>query len=985
MHHLLSRMGKVSMDVRSQTPTTPPPFVGRDREFALLQDRLTAAQGGRGSLVLISGEAGIGKSALADRLVRKATGARLNVLAGHCYDRTETPPYGPWIEIARQVQTLPDATNAPSVPRLDDVTSLADLFSRARDFLVALTAERPLVLVLEDLHWADSASLDLLRFIARGAGDFPLLLVATYRDEDVNRSHALAALVPLLVREAPTERLALRPLDTEDTQALVQMRYNLAESVTQRLATYLMERTEGNALFMTELLRSLEEEQLLDRLDGSPYLDAIARTPVPSLLQQIVDDRLARLGNDTSALLAVAAVIGQEVPLAVWSVVTGADEETLLTAVEHAEAAHLVAASTRDDSIRFTHALIRDVLYGHVSALRRRRLHLKVAEACVAASPPDPDTIAYHLLQAGDERATAWLVRAAERAEDAYALVSAAERYERALALLDAQDGDLAERGWLRLLVAALRRHEDLDRSYSWAEEAVVMATKAGAPSLVARARALHGLLAGYRSDYRTAKADLVAAEAAAERLPTGAGLSRREQHIDKIANGGTLTICLAYGGYLAEARTRGEAYLSRSVDAASTPEELGAIADVYTGLALTYAIQGEPVLARRSFAAASAAHHGSDQDMFAYANHREEMIHAVLPYQSDDLVGRERVAAAAARMAIRSVERGGHVSTDLPRFARVPLLVIEGQWREARRILDLPRTSDLALMVCFNVFHRGTIARAQGDTAMAWQCVHEPFRPSPETEPGEHFCPMPLQFHLLAAGLALDARDLRTARTWLDLYRRWLDFMDATLGRSDGEVLDAEWHRASGDTERAQDHATRALVYASSPRQPLALLAAHRMLGILDADERRAEAAEAHFAEALALATACHAPYERALTLIAQADFLAATDDARRARQLLDEARDLCLSMDARPALDRIARLVARLDGPADGPPAGLSARELDVLRLVAAGCSNAEIAERLFVSPNTVKTHVAHLLAKIGVPNRAAATEYAVRHGLV
>src|SRR5215213_7638976 len=130
------------MAVRSSAPT-PPPLVGRDRELALLRDRLAAAQGGRGSLVLIGGEAGIGKTALAGAVGDEATAAGARVLVGHCYDRTETPPYGPWIQIARRPQALPGTADAPPVPRLDGATSQADLFAQARDFLVALTARRP--------------------------------------------------------------------------------------------------------------------------------------------------------------------------------------------------------------------------------------------------------------------------------------------------------------------------------------------------------------------------------------------------------------------------------------------------------------------------------------------------------------------------------------------------------------------------------------------------------------------------------------------------------------------------------------------------------------------------------------------------------------------------------------------------------------------------------------------------------------------------
>jgi DNA-binding CsgD family transcriptional regulator/tetratricopeptide (TPR) repeat protein len=980
------------MVVTSSSLTIPPPFAGRDREIALLNDCLTAAQSGQGSLVLISGEAGIGKSALADRLGRAAENASATVLTGHCYDRAETPPYGPWIEIARRVETLPGAANAPPVPHLDGATSQSDLFARARDFLAALSSERPLLLVLEDLHWADSASLDLLRFIARGLDDMSLLLVVTYRGEDVDRHHPLAKLVPLLVREAPTARIGLRPLDGEAARVLVRARYTLAEEKVDRLATYLIERTEGNALFMTELLRSLEEEQLLDHLDQPSYADVLARTPVPALLQQIVDDRLSRLGDETAALLSIAAVIGQEVPLAVWQAVSGKDEETLLDAAERAEAAHLVTSSGRGDSIRFTHALIHDVLYEHVPSLRRSRLHRRVAEALIVLPAPDPDAVAYHFQQAGDERAAEWLVRAGERAEDAYALMTAAARYEAAFALLDAQHGNPVERGWLRLLAAALRRFQDLDHALGWAQEAVQLAATVDNPSLSARAQALLGLLMSYRGDNHTAVATIAAAMDAIDRLPPGIGtVHRREQEIDKLANRGTLIEGLAYGGRLTEARVRGEAYLARFSAPATTPVEFGAIANVHSGLSLAYAFQGEPDRARRSYAAAVSAYHAIDQHVWAFVNLREDLMFAVLPYQADDLAEREWVAEAAERTARWVVERGGHANPHLARHARVPLLVLEGRWREARGILELPGTPDHTHSGRLRAYYLGTIARAQGDAETAWRCVHELPHIRATSEPGEGVGQLPVQFQRLAAGLALDAEDLPTARRWLDLHRRWLDFMDATLGRSELAEMEAEWHRAASDPKRARDHAEQALAHAISPPQSLALIAAHRMLGILDSDVGELAAAEDHFAQALTLADACRAPYERALTLLARAELAVAQGDRPTATVLLDEVRATCTPMDAYVALAHVDRLAAGLvqDGavtsPRAAPPAGLTAREVEVLRLMAVGLSNVEIAERLYLSPNTVKVHVARILAKIEVHNRAAATEFALRHGLV
>ena len=416
------------------------------------------------------------------------------------------------------------------------------------------------------------------------------------------------------------------------------------------------------------------------------------------------------------------------------------------------------------------------------------RIHRQVAEALIALPAPDPDAVAYHLQQAGDERAAAWLVRAGERAEDAYALVTAAERYEAAMKLLDTQEADLAERGWVRLLAAALRRHDDRDRAFEWVEEVVRLAAAAGDPSLGARAQALLGLLLGYGGDYSTAVATISTAADMVDRLPPGTGAARRrEQRIDKVANRGTLIAILARGGRLAEARTQGEAYLAKMTDPASTPGELGAIGDAHSGLSMAYALQGEPGLARRSYAASVAAYLASDLHLFALMRKREELILAVLPYQADDLAERELVAAAAERTARWVVEHGGHVNPNLPRYARVPLLVLEGRWREAREVLAQQDISDLPYLAGVRPLYLGTLARAQGDAETAWRCVHETAQIRAASEPGELVGQMPVQFQLLAAGLALDAGDLDSARGWLDLHRRWLDFMEATLGTRRG------------------------------------------------------------------------------------------------------------------------------------------------------------------------------------------------------
>jgi DNA-binding CsgD family transcriptional regulator len=973
------------MEVRSSPSIPPQPLVGRDRELSLLRKLLAAAHQGHGSLVLIEGEAGVGKSALAGAIFREAADGGSHALISYCYDRIETAPYGPWLQIAGRLEVFFPSRH-PASHSLDGSASQAAFFAQTRALIAEAAADRPLVLLLEDFHWADRASLDLLRFISHELAELPLLLMTTYRGEAVGSAHPLSGMIPLLVREAPTERLNLRPLDARAVQTLVRARYDLGERSAQHFAEHLIDRTEGNALFLTELLRSLDEAGGVDGQDVQYFVNALRDVPVPTLLKQIVDERLNRLGDAISATLPVAAVIGQEVPLPVWKAVAQADEETLLGVVEEAEGAHLVVAWPNGQGIRFTHALIRDVLYEHVPALRRRRLHQQVAEALMALPAPDPDSVASHLQQAGDVRVAEWLVRAAERAEDAYALVTAAERYDAAIALLDAQNGDATERAWLRLLAAALLRYQDQDRAFAWAKEAVGLAAEIGDPGLSARAQAMFGLLVMYRGEYRAAATSLADAADSIDRLPSANSVrNRREQQIDKLANRGMLVLALAYGGRLTEARIQGESYCTQTSASQPTPAALGALAAVHQGLALAYAHQGEPELAQRSYAAAISAFQASDNHVLAHGNLRSELICVVLPYRADDLAERERVANAAERMAEWVVAHGGHADSNLPRYARIPLLVLEGDWGLARHLLDQPRTADSGMIRRVRPLYRGMLARAQGDIEIAWRCVHEPSLVHPGTEPGEGVGGWQLlSFQRLAAELALDAGELPAARRWLDLHRRWLEFMDMTLGRSEAAVLEAQWHRAAGNLAHAQEHAARALACAMAPRQPLALLAAHRMLGNVFADAGNRMAAEEQFAQALALADACRAPYERALTLIARADLFVATGNRHRASSLLVEARAICLPMDARPALTRIDRLAAQLQGASEIPPAGLSPRELEVLRLVAAGLSNAQIAERLFVSPNTVRVHVASILAKIGVPNRATATEFAIRNGL-
>ena len=338
-----------------------PLLVGREREFVLLHQQLDRALAGAGSIVLIGGEAGIGKTALAEAILRAASAQGALTATGRCYDGAETPPYALWRELFVR---LPGAPPAPPL-----TLGRWDFFMRLRAALLPLMTDRPLVALLDDLHWADLASIETLRFLAREMATLPLLVLVTYRADETPQTHPLYTLVPLLVREAHAERLALRPLDSEAMHALTRARYPLAPVDEARLTTYLHERAEGNPLYTGELLRTLEDEGVL-RIQGLGWtLGGLQNLAVPPFLQQVIEGRLARLGAEPRRLLTIGAVLGQEVPLALWATVAAVAVDELSAVLEHARTARLAEEMPDGLRARFVHALIREALY---EGMRRR-------------------------------------------------------------------------------------------------------------------------------------------------------------------------------------------------------------------------------------------------------------------------------------------------------------------------------------------------------------------------------------------------------------------------------------------------------------------------------------------------------------------------------------------------------------------------------------------------------------------------------------
>jgi len=978
----------------SPSSSAPSTFVGRDRELAILRERLDAALVGRGSLVLIGGEAGIGKTALAETVCRDAETRGTLVLVGRCYDLTETPPYGPWVELFgryRQADEMPPPPEAFAVRgTVGEVTSQAALFQQVLDFLAALAAARPVLVLLDDLHWADTSSLDLLRFVARHLGALPLLLVVTYRSDELTRRHPLSPLLPALVREAAAERVDLRPLDDAAVRALIADRHRLAAPDAERLVAFVQGRAEGNALFAGEVLRSLVESGALRREREAWHLGDLRQAALPPLLGQVIDARVARLDGEGQRLLALAAAVGQEAALAVLGPLAGMDEEALLAAVEGAAEAGLLAEAPDGLHVRFAHALVREAVYTGISPARRRLLHRRIGELLAAQSHPDPDAVAMHFQRAADGRAVPWLVRAGERAQLAYAWLTAIERYEAALALLDAGGGDLGERGWLRYRIARLRRFTTPEQGVEYADEALRCAAAVGDAALAAAARYTRGLCLFYTHQVGMAIPDMAAGCAALEALPPDElarlDLGPDAQGIPTVTNPrGFLVAVLIVSGRIGEAIAMGEA-LREGVPRHTPLGELGWAhhGDRDGALGSAYALAGRPDEARDAFARARAALEAVGNYNTLGSTIYLELLFLYLPYRADR-PEELRQLADSAEVAWR---REGASGIRPLRTSYVPVLALTGQWSEARAEgadALLPGRGGVARLLGISVL--AELARRQGEPGTAWALIRIQLPQGQRTALGTGDFWLSQALIQLAIALHLDAAEDVQAREWLEAHDRLLSWSGAVLGQSEGQALWARYSRQAGDMPQAREHAERAHAHATAPHQPLALFASHRLLGELDTDAGRYEDATRHLDDALTLADACHAPYERALTLLAMAALRAATGEVEQARTLLDGVRAICEPLGAKPTLARVAALEERLAAtPTAVPafPAGLSAREVEVLRLIAHGLTNRQVAEQLFLSPRTVEQHLRTIYSKLGVSTRAAATHFAVSNSL-
>jgi DNA-binding CsgD family transcriptional regulator len=988
------------------------PLVGRQAERLVLREQLNAAIAGRGRLVILGGEAGIGKTALCRDLA--ATAATLGVIAliGFCYDLAATPPYGPWLDLAaryRPGDPLPPLPEVLASGRIDEIASQAGFFALVRNFLGALAPAGPILLVLEDLHWSDPASVDLLRHLGPRLAGLPILMVVTYRVDEVTRRHLLYRQLPALLRESDGVRLDLDRLAPDELRVLVERHWPLAQADEDRLVAYLDRHADGNPFVALEMGRSLADDGMLRPGPNQTgwELDELPGIVVPDLLRQVIDIRIGRLGDEIRDALTLAAVIGQEVPLDLWGQVGGLSHDALLDVVERAVDAHLLDAARDGTRVRFVHALTREALYEGMLPPRRRIWHGRVAEALMRQALPDPDAVAYHLQQAGDPRAGEWLARAGERAQRAYAWLTAAERSAAAADLLGEVPGQEVTRARLLVRAGRLLRYAHPARGLTALAEAQRLARATGDRPLTADATYSLGLLRCYADDFARGLPEMEEGILALEALPlqearpswaseswlvdaVSAYDDTAPPNIDPAfeslaAQGihhrrGGLPWFMAAAGRLTEAEAIGKRFIAAVTGLAAGPTTRSAVGHAYHGLGIAYAALGRPEEARAALATARAHYRELDHHAAIAFTLLTELRDVMIVYYTTDLAERARVAAAAEEALERA---GGALLAGVsPSWARLSLLLLEGRWDELLALTSgtpTPGNYYLQRELATTLLY---VAHRRGDPDPALARIHVVLPHGPATPPGSAVLVDSLILLRVAAELAIERDDLTGARAWLEAHDRWLAWSGCVIGAVEGQATWASYYHAAGDLARARAAADAAVRLAEAPPRPFACLKALRRRGRVARAAGDSAGADRDLAAALDLAVACAAPYERAQTLLEIAELRLTTASPESAAGALAEARSILEPLAAAPALDRLADLAGR--GPSAAVPAGLTRRELDVLRLVADGLTDVAIAERLFISPRTVGQHLRSVYAKLGVSSRAAATRFAVEHSL-
>jgi len=986
-HHGMSLPGPLRF-------TSTFPFVGRSAELARLRALMATAQGERTRVVLLGGEPGSGKSRLVREFAAEAAAGGALVLYGSCDAEVRTP-YGAFVEALDQLarvtepdelrtalgggggeltRLLPDlgarvGELGPAV-EADPDTERHRLHTTVADLLAGITRRRPVLLVLEDVHWADAPTLLLLRQLAR-VGGARMLLLATFRDTEADVPDTLSETLADL-RRYDTVRLGLHGLSSDEVAEFVRSAAGEDLSPALRaLAAAIRELTDGNAFLVCELWRALEETAAVEVVDGTIRVrGSLAELGSPKSVREVVSHRLSRLQPGTSELLELAATAGAEFELDVVRRAAGLGEPEVLGALDEAVRSGMIEEfPSQGLACRFSHELVRRALYDRLSGPRRAELHLRVGVALEEGSTDRSGRavadLAHHFAAAapfgGKARAVKYNVLAARAATAGLAYDEAAARLRTALALgidnaeerleISLELGQVSHRGGKALdALAAYRAAADIARE-------------------LADAQGLAGAAIGYEDAcWRPGMTD----QGAVEVLEEAAILLGDEDSKLRVGLLGGLARALDFQGH----HDRGAIVRTNAVDMARRLEDKIGLAGV---LVRSYWSRGTTSLEEILGMLIEAKEIG--QELGNTEIRAEAMAWRVPAFVAlSDMESARREVAVLLETAEQTAQPfiihvAEHYGSALA-LCDGRLDEAEARARRSREWSLLLSGRDPSGVYGIQMFG---VQRELGRLAELAPVVRilagDEAREGP-WQPG-------LVALLAELGMESEARRelSRLVADGLDPFRESL-WLAALAYLADAAA-------ALGDEEVA------ALVYPElEPLGGANVMIGHlvacygavdRYLGMLATTLGEWERAEEHFERGMELnrrmgaATwLAHTAYEYARLMVARPG-----GDRGRADALLGEAARLAESIGMPGLLDRIGAL-----GPTaaavDVLPDGLSPREAQIIALVAQGLSNRQVGAALSISEHTVANHMRSILRKTGCANRTKAASYAHLHGL-
>jgi DNA-binding CsgD family transcriptional regulator len=972
-------------------------LVGRRDEVAVV-DRMLAAldEDRRGGVLVIAGEAGVGKSRLVDALTEMAAERPVSVLVGRCIQFGESAlPLSPVVDILGELDAQLSDTELERVlgpaggelaglrhPGLGSGTRATGLEARQlveliHGVIARLAQSTPLVLVIEDLHWADGTTRDLVGYLALALRRNPVLLVLTYRSDDLHRRHPLLPALAELQRAARPERIELEPFDADTTTDFV--RSLTGDEPSNDAVAQLLRRSGGNPFYLEELLVGAELE-----------------APLPLTLREVVLSRSIDLDEDTLNLLRVASVAGANVDVELLGEVTGFDKKTMNSALHHLVDAHFLVEN--EGRFAFRHELTREVFTDELLSSERAELHEAIAETLEANHPDRVGEIAHHWYESGHQaEALRTAILAGEAADRTGATAAALVHYERAIELWERvpePTRTVAIGHAILLMTAAIAADllEDFSRAVELGRRSCTELAD-GDPLTYAIALCQHSKLL-WNSGTPGLQETVDEALALVESEPDSGGVAQvlaRAAGLDMMAN------------RYSQAIMRG----TRAMAMAEVAGDDATVSNCLNTVGLSQYFSGDPggiALMRQSLELAlemddahevNRGHINLSEVLFAEGATEEALAIAL------DGLSHSEASGFSHSCGIMLVE---DASRCLELFGRWDELDTLTDTALSRRRLDLDVLAPTGLSIAARVM----VKRGETDTA----------RPILEhdlkAEMSDYYCGHAdvlisglLELNLIEHQTGSDHQPLLTIIGYLERNGRWLhllELLSVALRCEATEAVEAGYlsdegrvaaHRAAADRwiESAESAASQVRVDRTQIEAQVILeqcRAEHsRAHGRNDTGEWAAVVtgwaglerpwptayAKWRYAEALLLADSREATHRETATEQLRAAYVIVAD--LRAKPLLADIEDLA----TRARIDLGSPAVDQPEPEPEPVPFDLTPREVEVLSLVAEGYSNGRIGKELFISTKTASVHVSNILRKLNAANRVEAAAIAAK----